>query len=114
MASSLLKKYSGMGKSAIRDDYDYIYLSPHCDDVAFSCAGTICAYKAQGLHQLVVTLFTAEPQPPFSPLAQAYHQLWKIPEGTSPYRLRRSEDEQAMAALGVEYIWLDWPEVIYR
>jgi LmbE family N-acetylglucosaminyl deacetylase len=114
MTSSLLQNYAYVRKNAIREDYDYIYLSPHCDDVAFSCAGTICTYKAQGLRQLVVTLFAGDPQPPFPPLAQAYHQLWQIPEGASPYHIRRLEDEQAMSALGVDYLWLDWPEVIYR
>lgn len=114
MASALLTNYSYAGKTITREGYDYIYLSPHCDDVAFSCGGTIGTYQAQGLHQLVVTLFAGDPQPPFPPLAQAYHQLWQIPEGVSPYHIRRAEDEQAMSALGVDYLWLNWPEVIYR
>jgi LmbE family N-acetylglucosaminyl deacetylase len=114
MTAALLKHYPYVGKSMMREDYDYVYLSPHCDDVAFSCAGTICAYQARGLQQLVVTLFAGDPRPPVPPLAQAYHQLWQIPEGVSPYQARRMEDEQAMLMLGIDYVWLDWPEVIYR
>jgi LmbE family N-acetylglucosaminyl deacetylase len=94
--------------------YDYIYLSPHFDDVVFSCSGTICSQKAQGIQVLVATLFAGDPQPPFSPLAQACHQLWQIPEGTPPYHIRKAEDEKAMSALGVEYVWLNWLEAIYR
>jgi LmbE family N-acetylglucosaminyl deacetylase len=114
MTSALFKNYAYASKAITREEHDYIYLSPHCDDVTFSCSGTIYTYKAQGLHQLIATLFAGDPQPPFPPLARAYHQLWQIPEGVSPYHLRRAEDEKAMSALGVDYLWLDWPEVIYR
>jgi len=114
MASELLKNYSYAGKSITHDDYDYIYISPHLDDVTFSCSGTICTYKAQGFHVLVATLFAGDPQPPFPPLARACHQLWQVPEGISPYQIRKAEDEKAMSALGVDYLWLNWLEVIYR
>jgi LmbE family N-acetylglucosaminyl deacetylase len=114
MTLSLLKNYSYVRNAATLEDYDYIYLSPHFDDVAFSCSGTIYTTRAEGQHTLVVTLFASEPQPPFPPLAQACHQLWQIPEGASPYRIRKLEDEQAMSALGVDYLWLNWLELIYR
>jgi LmbE family N-acetylglucosaminyl deacetylase len=114
MTLALLKNYSYARKAIALPDYDYIYLSPHFDDVAFSCSGTICTTNAQGLRMLVVTLFAGEPQPPFPPLAQECHQLWQIPDGVSPYHMRKEEDEKAMSALGVDYLWLNWPEVIYR
>ncbi len=110
----LFKHYNYARKAITVEDYDYIYISPHFDDVAFSCSGTICTSAGQGFRILVVTLFAAEPQPPFSALAQAYHRLWQIPEGASPYHIRRAEDAQAMSALGVDYLWLNWPEVLYR
>ncbi len=114
MTSELLKNYSYARKVLTCEDYEYIYISPHLDDVTFSCSGTICTYKAQGLHVLVVTLFAGDPQPPFPPLARACHQLWQIPEGVPPYHMRKAEDERAMSALGVDYLWLNWLEVIYR
>lgn len=114
MTSKLLINYSYSEKAIRHEDYDYIYLSPHLDDVAFSCAGTICTSIAQGFRILVVTLFAADPQPPFPPLAQAYHQLWQVSEGISPYQTRKAEDKEAMSALGVDYLWLNWLEVIYR
>ncbi len=112
--SALLKNYPYVRKVMSDENYDYIYLSPHLDDVTFSCAGSICTQKAQGLRSLVVTLFAGDPQPPFPPLARDCHQLWQVPEGVPPYRVRKEEDEQAMAALGVDYLWLNWLEVIYR
>lgn len=114
MDSEFFKRYSYARETVTCKNYDYIYLSPHLDDVAFSCSGTICAYKAQGLRVLVVTLFAGNPQPPFPPLAQACHQLWQIPEGTAPYQMRQEEDEKAMLALGVDFLWLNWLDVIYR
>ena len=114
MTSALLKNYTYARKVVSDEDYDYIYLSPHLDDVTFSCAGAICAQKAQGSQSLVVTLFAGDPQPPFPLLARDCHQLWQVPEGVPPYRVRKEEDEQAMAALGVDYLWLNWLEVIYR
>jgi LmbE family N-acetylglucosaminyl deacetylase len=114
MTSEQLRNYHFAGKAITAENYDYIYISPHLDDVAFSCSGAICTYKAQDLHVLVVTLFAGDPRPPFSPLAQAFHQLWQVPEGVPPYQIRRAEDEKAMSALGVDYLWLNWLEVIYR
>jgi LmbE family N-acetylglucosaminyl deacetylase len=114
MISELLNSYSYARKVVTHGGYDYIYVSPHLDDVAFSCGGTICAHTMQGLHTLVVTLFAGDPQPPFSPLAQACHQFWQVAEDASPYQIRKMEDEQAMAALDVDYVWLNWLEVIYR
>jgi LmbE family N-acetylglucosaminyl deacetylase len=114
MALELLKNYAFTSDTLTNKDYDYIYISPHLDDVAFSCGGSICAYKAQGFRMLVVTLFAGDPRPPFPPLAQVYHQLWQVPEGIPPYQTRKAEDERAMAALGVDYVWLNWLDVIYR
>ncbi|HZR40727.1 MAG TPA: PIG-L family deacetylase [Ktedonobacteraceae bacterium] len=114
MIPELFKKHAYARKAIAEEDYDYIYISPHFDDVAFSCSGTICSHKAQGMQVLVVTLFAGDPQPPFSPLARACHQLWQVPEGIPPYQIRKAEDEKAMSELGVDYVWLDWREAIYR
>ena len=114
MISALLNNYSYARKAITSDDYDYIYISPHLDDVTFSCSGTICAYKNQGARILIATLFAGDPRPPFPPLAQACHQLWQVPEDVPPYHRRKVEDEQAMSILGVDYVWLNWLELIYR
>jgi len=70
--------------------YDYIYLSPHLDDVVFSCSGNIYCHRQKGLHTLIVTFFTADPHPPFSSLAQDFHDLWQVPE-EDPYGIRKKD-----------------------
>src|SRR6185312_13761100 len=107
MTGELFTNYAYAKKVLTREEYAFIYLSPHLDDVAFSCSGSICAQQAQGLHALVVTLCAGNPEPPFSPLAQACHQLWQVPEGVPPYQARQREDEQAMAVLAVDFAWLN-------
>lgn len=114
MASRVLKNYTYAKKAITCSNYDYIYLSPHLDDVALSCGGAICAHRAQGLRVLIVTLFAGDPRPPFSPLAQAFHHLWEIPEDAPPYQKRKEEDEKAMLALDVDFLWLNWLDAIYR
>lgn len=93
--------------------YDFVYLSPHLDDVVLSCGGALCVNRKQGKNVLVVTLFVGEPGPPFSPIAQEFHRRWKT-EGRAPYLARKEEDRQAMRLMNVDYMWLDWPEIIYR
>lgn len=114
MPLAVFENYSYVKKQLINANYDYIYLSPHLDDAAFSCSGAICLHKSQGLRILVITLFGGDPHPPFSPLVQIFHQFWQVPEGTSPYSTRKPEDEKAMMRLGVDYAWLNWLDLIYR
>ncbi|HMU37389.1 MAG TPA: PIG-L family deacetylase [Pseudomonadota bacterium] len=61
------------------------YLSPHADDVAFSCAGSLCADRLEGLDVTVITVFLSGEQ------AAA----------------RRAEDEQAYQILDCQYQTLD-------
>ncbi len=113
MKPDLLAKYPSSEQAITHPNYDYIYISPHLDDVPLSCGGTICGQKAQGLTILVVTLFAGEPQLPFSPFAQSVHRTWHAPEDR-PYQVRKEEERIAMAMLGVDYLWLDWFEILYR
>jgi LmbE family N-acetylglucosaminyl deacetylase len=43
------------------EPYDSLYLSPHAEDAAISCAGGILEERERGLRVLVVTLFGGEP-----------------------------------------------------
>ena len=113
METGLFTRYSYSEKVVTHSDYDYIYISPHLDDVPLSCSGTICHQKTQGFNILVVTVFAGDPQPPFSPFVQAFHRAWQAPEET-PYHVRKVEERQAMAVLAVDYLWLDWLEILYR
>jgi LmbE family N-acetylglucosaminyl deacetylase len=113
MEFDLLTRYPYSEHHLNRSRYDYIYISPHLDDVALSCSGTICRKQAQGLQVLVVTIFACEPHPPFSPFLQSVHRSWHAIE-ESPYQVRKEEERKAMALLGVDYAWLDWFEILYR
>jgi LmbE family N-acetylglucosaminyl deacetylase len=113
MKPGLLTKDPSSEHAITHPAYDYIYISPHLDDVPLSCSGSICGQKAQELTILVVTLFAGQPQPPFSPFAQSVHRTWHAPE-ERPYQVRKEEERKAMAMLGVDYLWLDWFEILYR
>jgi LmbE family N-acetylglucosaminyl deacetylase len=113
MEPDLFSKYACSEKVLTHVDYDYIYISPHLDDVALSCSGTIVQQKAQGLNILIVTVFAGDPKPTFSPFVQAFHRAWQAAE-TTPYRVRRAEERKAMAILAVDFAWFDWLEILYR
>ena len=113
MELDLLTKYPYSEQLITSSRFDYIYISPHLDDVPLSCSGTICRQQAQGLNILVVTIFAGEPQPPFSPFVQSVHRSWHAPE-ERPYQVRKEEERKAMALLGADYAWLDWFEILYR
>ena len=113
MELDLFSRYPCVEQHITHAGFDYIYVSPHLDDVPFSCSGAICRQQAQGLNVLVVTIFAGEPQAPFSPFVQSVHRSWHAPE-EKPYQERREEERKAMALLGVDYAWLDWLEILYR
>lgn len=65
-----------------------LYVSPHLDDVAFSCAGGLLSRVAAGQRVVVCTVFSAG-------------------AATREYRLRRREDQRALESAGAEWIHLD-------
>lgn len=113
MEPDLLTRYPYIEQHITHSRFDFIYISPHLDDVPLSCSGAICCQQAQGLNVLIVTVFAGEPQPPYSPFAQSVHRSWHAPE-ERPYRIRKEEERKAMALLGVDYAWLDWLEILHR
>jgi LmbE family N-acetylglucosaminyl deacetylase len=113
MELDLLTRYPYSEQHITHPRFDYIYISPHLDDVPLSCSGAICRQQAQGRNVLVVTIFAGEPQPPFSPFAQSVHRSWHAPE-ERPYHIRKEEERKAMALLGVDYAWLVWLEILHR
>lgn len=97
--------------------YRHIYLSPHLDDAALSCGGSIGLQTACGLKALVITAFAgvppAEQQP--SGFASQTHQQTSLP--ASPHeavKARRREDKEAISTLGADTFWLEYPDAIYR
>ncbi|MGQ9549616.1 MAG: PIG-L deacetylase family protein [Roseiflexus sp.] len=91
--------------------YTRVYLSPHLDDAALSCGGTIAESPER---TLVITLCTASPSTThFNAVAVEFHAEW----GLAPddvLRIRQMEDARAMTILGVDYVYAGWLDAIYR
>ena len=88
-------------------------LSPHLDDAAFSCGGTLARLAETGWRVVVATLFTRSvPDPTGFALA------CQLDKGLGPevdyMALRRAEDRDAMRGFGAEARWLDLPEAPHR
>ncbi len=102
-----------MGSSEI-DRPLVLFLSPHLDDVAFSCAGTLAALRRTGWRVVLATAFTASvPEPTGFALA------CQLDKGLAPevhyMALRRAEDSAFARTLGIDAVeWLDLPEAPHR
>ncbi|NNJ09730.1 PIG-L family deacetylase [Chloroflexales bacterium ZM16-3] len=95
--------------------YDHIYLSPHIDDAALSCGGSIAGFVGAGQSVLVVNICAGSPPPegPFSPFAQQLHRQWALPPDEA-VRRRIQEDIEALETLGADCLLLDALDAIYR
>ena len=90
-----------------------LFLSPHLDDVAFSCAGVLLRLIAAGWSTTVVTCFTASvPHPQGFALST---QLDKgLPATVDYLALRRAEDQAFAATVGAEIHHLPFAEAPHR
>lgn len=92
---------------------EWIYLSPHLDDVVYSCGGLIWERVQLGDRVSVWTIFSGDPDHlPLSTFAQSLHTRW----GIDGDRLtsRRYEDVRACNKLGVTAQHMRHPEAVYR
>lgn len=110
----LLKSFSDITRQ-----YRHIFLSPHFDDVVYSCGGTLGVQVSAGLSPLVITVFGGIPDVslPLSSLARQIHRQMgaSANEGANNViEKRRQEDAAALDSLGVDYLWLDYLDAIYR
>ncbi len=102
----------------ITTTYRHIFLSPHLDDAVYSCGGTLGVQVSCGLRPLVISIFAGGPpaDTQLSPLAGQIQR--EMGAGSqSPAELiaaRRKEDAAALDLLQVDYLWLDYPDAIYR
>ena len=91
-----------------------LFVSPHLDDVAFSCGATLALLARSGWHTILATVFTRSvPDPTGFALA------CQTDKGLSPevdyMAIRREEDREAAEHLGVgEHLWLDLLEAPHR
>ena len=91
-----------------------LFVSPHLDDVVFSCGGTLALLADRGWRTVMVTAFTATVLP-----ATGFALACQLDKGLAPevdyMALRRDEDREAAAILDVADLrWLDLPEAPHR
>jgi LmbE family N-acetylglucosaminyl deacetylase len=91
-----------------------LFISPHLDDVVFSCGGTLAALADRGWRTVMVTAFTASVLP-----ATGFALACQLDKGLSSeidyMALRRAEDRDAADILGVADLrWLGLPEAPHR
>jgi LmbE family N-acetylglucosaminyl deacetylase len=88
-------------------------LSPHLDDAAFSCGGTLAMLADAGWDVVVATLFTASVPDP-----QGFALACQLDKGLGPevdyMALRRDEDRAAMNALGARALHRPHREAPHR
>ena len=91
-----------------------LFISPHLDDVAFSCAGTLNSLRRRGWRVAVATVFTRSVLGPTG-FALACQLDKGLPPEVDYLAIRREEDAAFGRALGVDpLIWLDLPEAPHR
>ena len=91
-----------------------LFLSPHLDDVAFSCGATFAALAARGWDAHLVTVFTRS-----IPNPRGFALACQTDKGLAPevdyMALRRAEDAAAARALGAASVrWLAHAEAPHR
>ncbi len=84
--------------------YDHIFVSPHLDDVVFSCGGLISKLIHENSSVLVITFYSK--QPPNSELTKKQMKF-------SDYEIRLVEDSLALSYLKVDFQYLDLEERLY-
>ncbi|MBV9230094.1 MAG: PIG-L family deacetylase [Chloroflexi bacterium] len=103
----------------ITTKHRHIFLSPHFDDVVYSCGGTLGVQVSSGLRPLVITVFGGVPPSDLklSPFALQVHREMGVSAAQGVSRLietRRKEDAAALDYLEVDYLWLDYLDAMYR
>jgi LmbE family N-acetylglucosaminyl deacetylase len=97
----------------MRNYYDYIYLSPHLDDVVFSCGVQIFQHTSQGKSVMIITLMAGDPDPnKLGSHAQILHKRWRL--GSNAVAIRRREDLLACAYIGADTLHWPYLDCIYR
>jgi len=92
---------------------DWIYLSPHLDDVALSLGGLLWEQSQAGERVAVWTICAGDPPAgDLSPFAESLHTRWGT--GLASMQARRAEDIASCQQLGASYRHFDIPDCIYR
>lgn len=90
----------------------YLILSPHSDDAVLSCGASMAQWQQQGESMVVFTIFDGTVAPPLSSFSNELLASWGNPPDIR--RLRRAEDEAALAKLGAANLAAGMLEAHYR
>ena len=90
-----------------------IAFSPHLDDAAFSCGGTLAGLARNGWDVTLCTAFTRSVCNPTG-FALACQLDKGLPPDVDYMALRRAEDENACGHLGCRPVWLPFAEAPHR
>ncbi len=95
-------------------DQEWVFVSPHLDDVILSCGGTVARAARVG-RPTIVTVFAGIPDGDMNDFARFQHDRWQL-DHESAVASRRREDEQAAKCISenVQVQWLDYLDAIYR
>jgi len=92
---------------------EWIFLSPHLDDVALSCGGLVWEQIQAGDSVSIWTICAGDPPSGhLSPFAESLHKRWGT--GREAIEQRRKEDIAACSHLGAAYRHFPIPDCIYR
>jgi LmbE family N-acetylglucosaminyl deacetylase len=92
---------------------NWIFLSPHFDDIALSCGGLVWEQSTAGDAISIWTICAGKPpNRPLSAYAQLHHERWAT--GALAVEQRRNEDIASCAVMRAAYRHLDIPDCIYR
>jgi len=101
--------------------YDCIYISPHMDDVVFSASGNLYKNLKEYKSILIITVFTHnQNNTKLSCLNKTKNQqnnisvLKNLYDKVTCLNVRKKEDKNAMKYINIDYIHLDFPEILYR
>ena len=91
-----------------------LFISPHLDDVAFSCGATMSWLASRGWRCVLATAFTRSVHNPTG-FALACQTDKGLPVDVDYMALRRQEDTACGRALGTDAVlWLDFAEAPHR
>ena len=102
--------------------YDCIYVSPHMDDVVFSASGSLYQNLKNYKSILIITVFTHNKtnlnsscsDKPISINNNNINMLQNLYNKVSCLKVRRKEDTNAMEEIKVDFVYLDFPEILHR
>jgi LmbE family N-acetylglucosaminyl deacetylase len=92
---------------------EYIFISPHLDDVSFSCGGIVHQLSKSGNKVQIWTIFAGDPPSAHYPdFASSLHHRWKLTRDI--VKVRRNEDLASCEILGANAVHFSYPDCIYR